>query len=154
MLIVLSVGLIVAADTPKRDTAKTEMERLQGSWIMIGGEEKGSKLTEEAAKEEKQSFIFEGDTVTIIKGDARGKAKYRLDPSKKPKWIDFIYSDGESPATNHAIYSLEGDELKICVSRKWNPNSSDERPPAFTTKREEGSSLRGLVLYVCKREKK
>lgn len=141
---------ITAADAPKEDTRKQEIEMLQGPWVLVGGEEKGVILSEEDAKEQNQRLIFKGEKVTMLRdGEDLGTFKFEIDPSKKPASFDIIYTDIHR---NHAIYALEGDFLKMCVSRKYNPNTSDERPIKFTSKREENKDLPGLVYVIYKRK--
>ncbi len=67
---------------------------------------------------------------------------YKLDPAKKPKAIDLIFPERKTEATL-AIYSLEDDDLKVCVKAK-----GEGRPSEFSAK--AGS---GHMLYTLKREK-
>jgi len=45
-LLLVAVGLMIGADAPKDDAAKKELKKLEGSYVMISGEEKGDKLPE------------------------------------------------------------------------------------------------------------
>src|SRR5262249_16334623 len=135
---------LLAADDPTK---------LQGTWVLVGGEEKGRVLTEEDARGERQSLVIKGDSITVIRGERKGTGKFRLDPSKKPAWIDFIDPDNKNQA-NHAIYGLDGDRLTLCVSRKFNPNKPEERPAKFTTRGEDNKDLPGLVMGIYQRQKK
>lgn len=101
----------------------------------------------------RKSIIIKGDTITVIRGRHRGTGKFRLDPSKKPAWVDFIDPESKNQV-NHAIYRLDGDRLTICVSRKFEPNKPEERPVKFTTKREDNKDLPGLVMGIYMRQKK
>ena len=141
---ILMTVFLVAADDPTK---------LQGTWVLVGGEEKGRVLTEEAARGERESLIIKGDTITVIRGERKGTGKFRLDPSKKPAWMDLIDPDNKNQV-NHAIYRLDGDRLTICVSKKFKPNKPEERPVKFTTKSEENKNLPGLVMGVYQRQKK
>jgi uncharacterized protein (TIGR03067 family) len=73
------------------------------------------------------------------------KSKFTIDPTRKPKAIDFVGLEG--PATGqklHGIYELDGDTVRFCLA----PADKD-RPTDFTAK--EGS---GRMLSVWKRAKK
>jgi len=152
-----AVTLFLAGD-PTKDPVQRDLERLQGTWVMIGGEEKGDVLTPREAKDEEESIVVKGDTFTCFRhGKKRETWTIRLDPKRKPAAVDLIYPDGqatEDGKTNHAIYSLEGDQFILCVSRKFNPNSPEERPIKLTTKKGENGDLRGMVLGIYQRQKK
>jgi len=140
---------------PNDDLKKQELEKLQGSWTMIGCEEKGDPpLSKEDIEKDPQSIVIDGPNFTIIRGKRKVKAEctFRIDPSQKPASLDIVFPDGK--AVNYAIYSLQEDELRICVSRKYRNNTPEERPIKFTTKREDNKNLPGLVLETYRREKK
>jgi uncharacterized protein (TIGR03067 family) len=83
-------------------------------------------------------------TVTIG-GMVVMKSKYTIDPTKKPKAIDFEATEGEARGKKiQAIYELDGDTLKFCLA-----GSDKDRPTDFTAK--EGS---GRTMSVWKRAKK
>ena len=127
------------------DDAKSVLEKLQGTWVCVAAEDKGDKFTEAEAKEE--SFVIKGDKITYLrKGRARGEKTFTIDPSKKPAAIYFLDEDGKK---NHAIYALEGDELKLRVNGRFQANNADEAPKDFSTK--VGNSA---LLWVLKRQKK
>jgi uncharacterized protein (TIGR03067 family) len=150
--LVMAVALLVVVEDPTK-----ELDKLQGTWVLVGGEEKGTVLTEEDARKERESIAIKGDRFTITRGDARGNCTIRLDPSKKPAHMDIVFTEeaGEFKGkANHAIYRLDGDRLTICVSRKFKPNKPEERPERFTTRREDNKNLPGLVMGIYQRQKK
>jgi len=149
----MAVALLAAAEDPTKDAAKRELEKLQGTWVLVGGEDKGTVLSEEDARKEKWSLVIKGDKFTMIRKKNSGICTIRLDPSKKPAWMDFVFTE-DGKEVNHAIYALEGDRLTICFSRKSNPNSPEERPAHFTTKRADNNNLRGLFMGIYKRQQK
>ena len=58
------------------------------------------------------------------------KAKIAIDPSKKPKTIDYEVTDGPTKGKKHwGIYELDGDTLKSCFGA---PGA--ERPTDYTSK--------------------
>jgi uncharacterized protein (TIGR03067 family) len=149
--VMMALSFLVAGDRTK-DPAKRDLERLLGTWLLVGGEDKGQPFGEEEARGEKESVIFSGDNMTLVQGQGRDTWAVRLDPGKNPAWIDLIYPGGQK--VNHAIYRLDGDRLTVCVSRKHNPNSSEERPARFTTRRANNKNLGGLYLSIYQRQKK
>jgi hypothetical protein len=53
VLVVLSVGLVIAANSVGGDGPKTELKKLEGTWSMVSGEAKGEKLPETTVKSAK-----------------------------------------------------------------------------------------------------
>ena len=73
------------------------------------------------------------------------KAKITLDPSKKPKTIDYLVSDGPTKGQKLlGIYEIEGDTLKSCFGA---PGAG--RPTEFS-----GKTGQRRTVSVWKRDKK
>lgn len=131
-----------AADDAK--DAKNVREKLQGTWLCVAAEEKGRKVPEKDAKEE--SFVIKGNKLTHLReGQPAGEWTFAIDPSKKPAVIYLLDEEGKK---NHAIYALDGEELKLRVNG-FRANSADEAPKDFTTK-----TGNNALLFVLKRQKK
>ena len=64
---------------------------------------------------------------------------YVLDPTRNPKWIDFIR--GESPESFPAIYELSGDRLRLCFGGPTSP-----RPTGFVSEKEPPND--GLLVEL------
>jgi uncharacterized protein (TIGR03067 family) len=143
LILVLPICLLIAAEPPKND-AKKDRELLQGEWQMVSGEREGRKLPDNIVEGGKRRT--EGDETTVeINGQVFMKAKFTIDPSKKPKTIDYRVSEGSNKDKMvPGIYEIDGDMVKFCFSA---PDS--ERPTDFTAK--EGSKR---TLSVWKRVKK
>jgi uncharacterized protein (TIGR03067 family) len=140
LLVVVAAGLLVAADA-KEDAVKTEKAKLKGTWKTVSLEDNGDKAPEDVVK--KMRLVFQ-DSKIIIKGTDNGdhEGTYTIDPSQKPATLDLVPADGpDKGKTLRCIYSLEGDDLKICSPSK----SDDDRPKEFAAKK--------AVLLVFKREK-
>src|SRR5439155_8681283 len=91
---VLGVCLLIAAE-PAKDAVKKDMDALQGEWTMVSGEINGEKLPDNLVEGAKRTA--KGDeTSVIINGQVFMKAKVTLDPSKKPKAIDYKMREGET----------------------------------------------------------
>lgn len=139
----LPVLLLLAAEPPK-DDVKKDLDLLQGEWKMVSGESDGQKLSDNIIETGRR--IMKGDETTVeINGNLLMKAKITLDPSKKPKAIDYKITEGRNADKKVlGIYELDGDTVKFCFS---SPDA--ERPTDFTAK--QGSKR---VLSVWKRAKK
>jgi uncharacterized protein (TIGR03067 family) len=86
-----------------------------------------------------------GETSITIGGQPYFKAKYTIDPTKKPKTIDYMMTEGFTKGkTQLGIYELTGDTVKFCFAAP-----GKDRPTEFTAK--EGSQY---TLSVWKRDKK
>jgi uncharacterized protein (TIGR03067 family) len=132
--------LALAADDKKDDAAKEELKKMEGTWVLVSGEEDGKQKPADEVK--KLTSTIKGDTLTIlVDGKAVFEGTVVVDPTKKPKTIDTTSKD--KTVKSPAIYELDGDTFKICVGLKG------ERPTEFTSKKDSG-----YALYVYKREKK
>ena len=63
VVMVLAVGLLLAADAPKAGDAKKDTEGLQGTWKVVGGESKGQPVTTPAGVE--FTVAFTGDRYAV-----------------------------------------------------------------------------------------
>jgi uncharacterized protein (TIGR03067 family) len=131
---------------PAKEPAKAadDKEKLQGTWIGVECERAGEKLR--AGDIETLKLIIEGDRITVSPDEEKKtkEATFKLDPTQKPKAMDIMPQDGaEKGKTVAAIYSLEGDTLKLCFE-----DAGDQpRPTEFATK--TGGRL---ALYVLRRQ--
>jgi uncharacterized protein (TIGR03067 family) len=88
--IVLSFA--VNADA-KDDAVKKDLAALEGEWTMVSAERDGMKLPDELLKNSKRTAKGNESTV-MVGGQLFMKATVTLDPSKKPKTIDYDVTDG------------------------------------------------------------
>src|SRR5262249_46639213 len=138
-------GLIAAE--PRQDAAaKQDVKKLQGTWKVVASEVEGRKVEAAATT---ASVVIRGAKYTVKYPESGGKKAsemtFTLDPSKKPRAIDFTSTSGpEKGKLSRGIYELAGDTLKIC----FNPDKDGKRPTEFTTK--AGSRLRSVTLERVK----
>ncbi len=139
----LFVCLLVGADKDA-DAVKKDLAQLEGEWSMVSGEIDTMALPDEYLKNAKR--VSKGDETTVTFGKMLFmKAKYTIDPTKKPKTINYIMTDGPTKGkTQLGIYELDGEKVKFCFAAP-----GKDRPKEFKTS--EGSER---VLSVWKREKK
>ena len=96
-----------------------------------------------------EHLTTDGDRFVVTTRDGRVviEGTYTLDPTTKAvNWTDTFGADAGK--TFPAIYSLEGDELKLCIP-VVEPGKKDEakRPDNFDTKGKPA------MCFTCKREK-
>jgi uncharacterized protein (TIGR03067 family) len=95
LLALVAVAACAAAEPPKDEAAKKEMERLQGTWVAQGKLGEGVEL------------VIRGQTIYFPESSM--KSKYKIYPSLEPKGIDLINEHG----TWKGIYELDGDKLRL-----------------------------------------
>ena len=169
-LMIVTVSLLVAADAPQEDKAKTDLDKLQGMWKQAGLEHSnpldGRVNTAIIDVVGGQTIEYEGKNIKVsyhgpagleVKGDkfffryARQPGKpptdvmkvVKIDPTKDPKTIDLLNGE-EGEGALRAIYELKGDTLTICFADgKARPGDFQIPPPARSEMRE-----RILVRYT------
>ncbi len=135
---------------PAADKGKNDKDAIQGTWQVTGVEMGGKDVsgTDEFKDSLTGMWTFGADNIVIHwKGKPEETAAYKLDPSKTPKELDVTPRDGpdsEKGKTMPAIYSLEGDVLKVCAGTP----GVQARPTELVSK--EGTKN---LLITLKREK-
>ena len=129
LLTIAAVGLLLAAAAPKEDDAKKELEKWQGTWTLVGAEEKGEKLSDDKLKQTPVTLTIKDDKFTIKIGDQSLEGTFKIDPAKKPKEYEAKATtpDGKVEESK-GIYEIEGDTLKVCFT-----SADKERPKEFKT---------------------
>jgi uncharacterized protein (TIGR03067 family) len=116
----------------KEDAAKRDLEQLQGEWVMVLCERNGKKLSDKEISTYRRIIKGNKYTVTFETEDSTEElhGTIKLDPTKKPKTIDAIRSEGDSKGKAMlGIYELDGKTQKVCFA----PVGRD-RPTEFTSK--------------------
>src|SRR5262245_51322679 len=133
---------LVGADAPT-DAVKKEMAQLEGEWTMVSGERDGQPLPDNFLRDANR--VAKDGVPTISIGDrVYMKAKFSVDPTKKPKAIDYEILEGQAKGKKVlGIYEIDGDKVKFCFA-----TADKDRPSEFTAK--AGS---GHTLSVWKRKK-
>lgn len=128
------------------DAVKSELDQFQGVWVLTSSRTDGRDTPPEGIKQLADfKIIVKSDTWTCKVGDeTRFDGKFRLDPTKTPKWFDFTNTSGPHKGkTFLAIYKLEADTLTYCEAAE-----GKLRPSEFAAK-----PASGRTLNVFKREK-
>jgi uncharacterized protein (TIGR03067 family) len=131
-LMIALAGLLLGADAPN------DAQKLLGTWKVTFAEDSGRKASEHSIKDLK--WLITKDSITYKAGGRTTRWTYKLDPTRKPKWMDLTERDRTLPA----IYELDRDTLKVCFAE----SSPTERPTAFESKPNSPND----VLIVLKRE--
>ena len=133
VLLVAGAALAIAADD-KKDDAKAELKKFEGTWQLVSSEPEGEKAPAEAIKTAKATA--KGNKVTLsVGGKEIMELTFTVDPTKKPKTIDSTATSGPDKGKKSlGIYEIEGDTLKICYNEK-------ERPKDFSAKKGSGNTL-------------
>jgi uncharacterized protein (TIGR03067 family) len=132
-----SLALASAADDP----ARTDADKLQGSWKLVASEIDGKKAPEESVKTVRMTV--KGDRIVLREENKEEEASFKLDPAQTPRALDLSIKVGDKMEVVKLIYELRGDDLKLCGGR-----AGKDRPKEFMAK--AGS---GLNLIAFKRDK-
>src|SRR5947209_12616405 len=92
-LMVLTAATILSAWAAETEAVRNDLAQLQGEWLMVSASADGEAMPEELRKQMKR--ICKGDeTTTMMATQIFFKARITIDPSKKPKTIDYQMTEG------------------------------------------------------------
>jgi RNA polymerase sigma factor (sigma-70 family) len=114
-----------------QEKAKSDKDRLRGTWVAVTGERLGVGFEEAQLKN--WVLVFDEEKFTR-EGGERIEGTFKIDADKKPKEIDLVFSGH----TFLGIYELKGDTLKLVFRLR-------ERPTEFNS--------RDATLLVCEKKK-
>jgi uncharacterized protein (TIGR03067 family) len=115
---------------------KKELALLDGEWTMVSVTTDGQPIPEAIAKTGKRLAMNNETTVTIA-GRLVMKATYTIDPTKKPKTIDYTMTDGPTNGQKqYGIYEIDGDTVRVCFAAP-----GKDRPSEFASKPGDGHTL-------------
>lgn len=151
-------GLGCSTSSTTSSNPQSDKDRIQGTWIVTGAEAKD--LPSDPNPLLNATFVFEGDTVTLLTDKKKGR--FELRPDKDPKEIDLVpqsnEADDNSPVAG--IYKFDGETLVLCMASNSSSATMDsngkliksevkigKRPTSFADK---GDAL----LLTLTREKK
>ena len=127
---------ILSARAEDSEAIKKDMALFQGEWSMVSGAADGQPMPEPMLSQMKR--VCKGDeTTTTMAGQVFLKAKIVIDPTKKPKTIDYEMTGGFTKGQKQlGIYEVEGDQFKSCFGK---PGA--ERPADFTSRPGDGRTF-------------
>jgi uncharacterized protein (TIGR03067 family) len=108
----------------------------EGEWQMVSGVMNGGAMERSTVQWVRR--VTTGDETAVYAGpQVMLKARFKSDPSKSPKTIDYVNTAGANKGkTQLGIYELEGDLLRVCMAA---PGS--ERPSRFESVRGDGATF-------------
>lgn len=140
MAIVLGLATALATGAradDKKEPAKLDPAKLEGSWAFVSGMKNGAKASEDGLK---SAVKITKDKITMGDGAMKFEFKYTIDAKATPATIDLEITAGPVGEGSKAkgLISLDGEELKLCYS-------PDERPAKFDGEK--------AFLFVLKKKK-
>ena len=138
VMMAVAAGLLIAADAPKDQSAKSDLNRLQGTWTLISAVRDGKPMAEDEAK--RTTIVFTGDRFRFPRETADATSQrgtFRIDPTKRPRQMDATSPEGEVAL---GIYEVEGDDYRVCFAppARCGPPPSVPSPAADTSTRSGG----------------
>ncbi len=129
-LFFLSLALLSAGE------AATDLERMQGTWTVVSLTELGKAIP--AEETDILEVVVNKDVMTVYKkGKVEVQYRFKLDPDKKPKQIDFTdETEAKKGNTEPGIYAFDGAKLKLALDEK-----RKGRPTVFEGKETETYSV-------------
>src|SRR6266513_2933449 len=98
---------------PGENIKARDKDRIQGTW-------KFEKVLDQGTEQlmpEKNRVVITPDMLKMVYPEEERGWRYTRDPSKDPKEMDWLIEiDPGHPIRQLAIYSLDGDTLRICVT--------------------------------------
>ncbi len=115
---------------------------IQGVWKPTTSSFAGFTLSPEQLSKSKSRYVIKKGFIELIDDSGpRGKGPYRIDPTKRPRTIDFLHAE-KDVVEAVGIYKLEGDTLWLCF--RYSKEEKD-RPTEFKP------STRGAVMFLIAR---
>ncbi|MEN3335481.1 MAG: hypothetical protein V7641_4846 [Blastocatellia bacterium] len=138
--ILLAIALVWPVFLPLNNHSFAEDSQvIEGTWVIVEAELGGQKLPDAGIK---------GAKLILTEGRYRfqnDQGEYKLYPAEKIKAMDIIGREGPNKGKSFlAIYSLEGDRLKICYDL-----AGKLRPKEFKT---DAGTKQFLVIYQREKE--
>ncbi|HEV8713236.1 MAG TPA: TIGR03067 domain-containing protein [Candidatus Binatia bacterium] len=147
VLLLFGAPRALVAAPPQEHAMTKELQKFQGTWVMVEGEVDGQKIAEAQVKP--STMTFAQDKVTVdspqLSTDMVRAILTKVDPTKTPREMHWIRTTGPSAGKLiRAIYEFAGDDqFKIC----FDP-SGKGAPTAFAT-----TEKTGYILHIWKRGK-
>lgn len=132
------------ADAAQDEAIKKDRKLIEGTWRVVALEIDGNKSVEEDARKLTVVNGSDGTWSLRSEGNEISKGTSTIDPTKKPKTIDFTPTEGEGVGQKYpGIYELGEKTRKLCFAP-----TGKGRPTEF-------SSIPGSehILVTLEREK-
>jgi uncharacterized protein (TIGR03067 family) len=128
------LSLALAGEGPEKQV-KDDLAKLEGTWELVSYEIAGEKLAPENVQQ-LPKITFKGRDYSWSDGETGTITD--IDPSKKPKTIEYKFTSGDLKNTIQlAIYEIDGDTFKDCIA----PPGAAAYPKDFSTNADNGQTL-------------
>jgi uncharacterized protein (TIGR03067 family) len=143
-ILLTAIATIAAAGDAKDAAIKIDRKQIEGTWRVVALEVDGNKATEDDAKKLTVVNGSDGTWRLHSEGKEISKGTSTIDPTKKPKTIDFTITEGEGKGNQHlGIYAYGEKTRRLCFA-----SPGKKRPTEFSSM--PGS---GHILVTLEREK-
>jgi uncharacterized protein (TIGR03067 family) len=128
------VAFFLAAAFPRAGTPTRDIEKMQGTWVILSVEMNGQKMGRKELQDAPGELTLNGNHYLLKFGEIVNAGTFKLDSEKLPRTVNVIPGDGPNRGRLFpGIYTIEGDFMKTC----FNVGGGD-RPTEFTTKDQPG----------------
>jgi len=112
LVLLWSLGSLFAAEVGGTDAQK-ELQKLQGTWVMVSGEHDGKNLADEHVAQSK--IVFEGNKGKLVAPNQTSETIVfeiaKIDPATNPKQMHFVRTSGpHAGKTIIGIYEFDGND--------------------------------------------
>src|SRR4026207_2120477 len=129
-LAAIAFALHASVLAAQSDAAKKDVSALQGTWSMLWGESDGSRFAGVMLTGSKRVAVG-NETTVHIGGALFMKANFSVDPSKKPKTIDYDITGGATAGKKQlGIYDIAGDTVRFCFGEPGVARPTEFSAPA------------------------
>jgi uncharacterized protein (TIGR03067 family) len=120
-------------------TKANDLEKLQGTWTITTLEMDGQRMP--AGMLGEATITIAGARFTTTGMGAAYGGRVEVDANASPRQIDLVFTSGPPAGmTNPAIYELDGDTMRLCISTR-----GARRPKTFAAPAGSGYALETLV---------
>jgi uncharacterized protein (TIGR03067 family) len=115
VVFVIALSTTISGEESSPEKIK-DQEAIQGEWMVTEFTVDGNPVPKDSRQG--MLLVFKDDKMSFANPNRKDdrKFEFKLDPSKKPRTIDYKSLDGAfKEKTNFGIYEFVGDELKPCM---------------------------------------
>ena len=127
--LVTALGAVATAGDAKDEAIKKDLKQYEGTWRVVALEVNGNKVRDEDAK--KLTVVNGSDGTWSLRSEDQeiSKGTSTIDPTKKPKTINFTPTEGEGKGNEYlGIYELGENTRRLCFALP-----GKERPTEFSS---------------------
>jgi uncharacterized protein (TIGR03067 family) len=138
--LIVVFGQSIVADQAKEEAIKMDRAKYQGTWTVVSLEIDGKKVADKHVNKITVTNHTDGTWVIQVDGKEVSRGASKIDPTRKPKTIDFMQTGGtEKARTSFGIYEINGQTRKLCFAPP-----GKERPTEFSARK---GSRHFLVVF-------